>query len=84
MSTLPASIGNWSDVNSFAVQYNNLTGSLPGDIATWSRLNVFDVVGNQLTGTIPNKIGQCTALETVRTLTRKLQCGAIESSMILP
>ena len=84
MSTLPASIGNWSDVEIFSVAKNKLTGSLPGDIATWSRLSYFDVSGNQLTGTLPNGIGQCTALETVCTLTRKLQSVALESRMMLP
>jgi hypothetical protein len=71
VSTLPASIGNWSDVEIFLVEYNNLTGPLPEDIALWSRLKSFDVLGNQLTGTLPSGIGQCTALEKVCTVDQK-------------
>ena len=65
VSTLPASIGNWSDIESFIVEYNNLTGSLPEEIAMWSRLKNFAVRENQITGTLPIGIGQCTALEEV-------------------
>jgi Leucine-rich repeat (LRR) protein len=65
MYTLPATLGNLSDVEMFIVEYNNLTGPLPEEIEKLSRLRSLNVRGNQITGTIPNGIGQCTALEEV-------------------
>ena len=82
MSTLPASIGNWSDIEIFVVEYNHLTGSLPEEIAMWSRLKRLNVRGNQITGTLPNGIGQCTALEEVCAFDHSENCHAKRSKMV--
>jgi hypothetical protein len=71
VSTLPATIGNWSGIQVFGVGGNNLDGSLPKGIEMWSKLSYFRVEGNQLTGTLPSGFGQCTALT---------QVGAIDQS----
>ena len=71
MSTLPATIGNWSDVEGFGVLDNKLDGSLPVEIGMWSRLRLLSLTGNQFTGTLPNSIGQCSALEQVCALSQK-------------
>ena len=82
MSTLPASIGNWSEIETFFVEYNNLTGSLPDEIAMWSRLKRFAVRENQITGTLPNGIGQCTALEEVCAFDHSENCHASHSNVV--
>jgi Leucine-rich repeat (LRR) protein len=52
--SLPASIGNLSDLGGFEAMDNNLTGSLPASMTNFANVANIDLQYNQLSGPIPN------------------------------
>jgi hypothetical protein len=65
--TLPATIGQWSQLLDFDASLNSgLTGTLPAVIGRWSLILDFDVSLNSgLTGTIPDSIAYWTVIDTL-------------------
>ena len=62
-STLPSSIGQWSNLRSFNVRFCDLSGSLPSEMGAWTNLELLDVSLNRFTGTIPESIANWKAIE---------------------
>lgn len=62
-STLPSSIGQWSNLRSFNVRFCSLSGSLPSEMGAWTNLELLDVSLNRFTGTIPESIADWKAIE---------------------
>jgi Leucine-rich repeat (LRR) protein len=52
--TLPASIGDWSNLTYFAVQNNAFTGTIPSSVERWSNLQIAYYDGNDFTGSVPS------------------------------
>ena len=63
--TLPASIGNLSNLKSLKLFFNQLEGSLPSDIGNLTQLQILDVNSNNLIGEIPSSIGNLSQLNTL-------------------
>jgi Leucine-rich repeat (LRR) protein len=62
--TIPASIGNLTQVFSINLSSNHLTGQLPSS-GNFAQLAEIDVSNNTLSGSIPAVFGQLTDLETL-------------------
>jgi hypothetical protein len=65
VSTLPESIGRWTDATYVAVQINNLTGTLPSSIGSWNIIREFSLNDNSFTGTLPLSMSRWSAIEEV-------------------
>ena len=55
--SIPAEIGNLTNLEGFALDHNSLTGSIPTTIGYLTNLNYLDLSFNSLTGSIPTEIG---------------------------
>lgn len=62
IDSLPAEIGQLTDLEALYLENNNLTGSLPAEIGKMKELKKLDVSGNSMTG-IPAEVGQLQKLE---------------------
>ena len=65
MDTVPASIGNLTNLTFLSLSVNSITGNIPASIGNLANLSYLDVSQNQLTGKIPATIGQLSSIETL-------------------
>ena len=63
-SSLPTSIGQWSNLRLFNVRFCSLSGSLPTEMGAWTNLELLDVSLNSFTGTVPETIGNWKVIES--------------------
>lgn len=61
--TIPDSIGNLTDVETFAAPSNSLTGTLPATLGNMKNLSSLYMDFNKLTGSIPDTFGAFSKLE---------------------
>ena len=61
--TIPAEIGNLTNLDTLIFQGNQLTGSIPVEIGSLSDLRMLVLWNNQLSGNIPPELGNLTNLE---------------------
>jgi hypothetical protein len=62
IGTIPAEIGNLSQLRSLYLIGNQLTGEIPVSLVGLSSLQVLSIHRNQLTGSIPSSLGGLTSL----------------------
>ncbi len=62
VGTIPADIGDLSNLQTLYLNKNELTGSIPSELTNLSELVNLDLSGNELTGTIPAGIGSMSNL----------------------
>ncbi len=78
--TIPASIGNLTQLTQIKLGNNKLTGGIPATIGNLIELTSLIIVNNNLTGTIPSEIGNCSKLITLFLSTNKIS-GSIPASI---
>ncbi len=61
--TIPAAIGDLTNLETFQLQLNDLSGSIPVELGGLTNLKTLDLLGNRLSGSIPAALGQLTNLE---------------------
>ena len=61
--TLPAELGNLTNLEFLELANNNLTGPLPAILGNLTKLEYLDLYGNSLTGPIPAELGNLTKLQ---------------------
>ena len=61
--TIPAEIGNLTNLKVLRLQDNNLSGPIPAEIGNLTNLEQLQLQDNSLSGTIPPEIGNLTNLE---------------------
>lgn len=64
IESLPSQIGKFTNLVSFDVSHNNLTGALPSEIGNMTKLENLNASYNRMTG-IPAEIGKLTNLKTL-------------------
>ena len=63
--TLPAIIGSsWTQMVTFSVNENMLSGTIPSSVGIWSKARIFWIADNLINGTLPDTIGEWKALES--------------------
>ena len=60
--SLPASLGNLSNLTTLRLEYNHLSGNIPTDLGKLTNLTHLYLAGNQLSGSIPTQLGSLTNL----------------------
>ena len=60
--TLPAELGNLTNLQILRVHWNSLSGALPAELGNLANLQILDLWDNQLTGAIPAELGNLTSL----------------------
>ena len=60
--TIPAELGNLTDLSYLSLNANDLTGSIPAELGSLTALGTLSLEGNNLTGSIPVELGNLTAL----------------------
>ena len=70
--SIPASIGNLTNLNVLILGGNQLTGEIPLEIVNLTNLTILNLQSNQLTGPIPPEIGHLINLETLSLLGNQL------------
>jgi Leucine-rich repeat (LRR) protein len=78
--TLPASLGNLSQVQTFYLYSNKLSGSIPTSLGNLSQLQNLDLSYNQLTGSIPASLGNLLRLNYLALSSNQLS-GSIPASL---
>ena len=78
--TIPASLGNLSQLESLDLYSNQLTGTIPATLGSLSQLKYLDLGENQLTGTIPASLGNLSQLEYLYLNSNQLT-GTIPASL---
>jgi Leucine-rich repeat (LRR) protein len=61
--SIPAELGNLSNLESLSLDYNQLSGSIPAELGNLSNLSELYLYDNQLTGSIPTELGNLSNLE---------------------
>ena len=61
--TIPAEVGNLTNLEVLRLQGNNLSGTIPAEIGNLTNLRDLQLQDNSLSGTIPAEIGNLTNLE---------------------
>ena len=80
VGTIPAELGNLSELTSLALQDNQLTGGMPSELSTLSKLEHLGLWGNQLSGTLPSWLGSLSNLKEIWLSGNQLT-GEIPSSL---
>lgn len=62
VGTLPAELGNLTNLDALSLQNNQLSGSIPSELGNLTNLTNLILFNNQLNGTIPTSIGNLTSL----------------------
>ena len=55
--TIPAELGDLTELKSIRLGFNDLTGSIPTELGNLTNLTELDLNSNDLTGTIPTELG---------------------------
>ena len=63
--TIPAELGNLSNLTELQLYDNQLTGTIPSELGNLSSLRSLDLGSNQLTGTIPAELGNLSSLSSL-------------------
>ncbi len=78
--SLPAELGNLSELVDLAFYDNQLTGTIPPELGNLSVLNLLNFRNNSLTGLIPPELGQLNGLESL-SLDRNNLYGTVPSEL---
>ncbi|MBP7213126.1 MAG: leucine-rich repeat domain-containing protein, partial [Anaerolineaceae bacterium] len=78
--SIPAALGNLSNLELLTLGFNQLTGSIPSSLGNLSNLEILNLQSNQLTGSIPANLGSLTNLDTLYLYNNQLT-GSIPSSL---
>ncbi len=65
IGSIPADLGNLSQLTFLQLQGNKLTGSIPPELGNLHFLKVLQLAANQLTGNIPAELGNLSNLESL-------------------
>uniref|UniRef100_A0A804Q5S6 non-specific serine/threonine protein kinase n=1 Tax=Zea mays TaxID=4577 RepID=A0A804Q5S6_MAIZE len=79
--SLPASMGNFSWLQTLLLGGNQLGGQIPRQVGRLKRLLKLDLSGNKLTGAVPGEVGECTSL-TYLDLSGNRLSGAIPVRLV--
>ena len=63
--SIPAALGNLSNLETLWLQNNELTGSIPAELGSLTNLEILQLNGNELSGSIPAALGSLSSLETL-------------------
>ena len=80
IGTIPASLGNLTELRELRLEGNNLTGSIPASLGKLTNLTWLVLSDNELTSSIPSSLGNLTNLEALW-LARNQLTGPIPSSL---
>ncbi len=75
--TIPAELGNLSELTEVYLRTNKLTGTIPAELGNLSKLMALDLEDNELTGTIPTELGNLSNLEEQLDLNSNKLTGTI-------
>lgn len=78
--SIPAELGNLSDLQYLWLNYNQLSGSIPAQLGNLSNLQELDLYHNQLSGSIPAALGNLSNLQILRLDSNQLS-GSIPSAL---
>jgi len=78
--SIPAELGNLSNLSGLNLSNNQLTGSIPSELGNLSNLKELLISGNQLTGSIPSELGNLSNLERLDLDNNQLS-GSIPSQL---
>lgn len=78
--TLPASLGQLSELRVLELSFNKISGALPKELGTLQHLEVLALNGNYITGSIPSSFGQLKNLKQLHLSSNQLY-GTIPSSL---
>ena len=78
--TLPAQLGQLSELTQLYLNDNRLTGTIPAELGSLSKLEALTLHDNRLTGTIPAELGSLPILERMTLSTNRLT-GAIPGEL---
>ena len=78
--SIPASIGNLTNLETLGLSGNQLSGSIPASIGNLTNLETLGLSGNQLSGSIPASIGNLSKLGVLSLSTNQLS-GSIPESI---
>ncbi|OWM71384.1 hypothetical protein CDL15_Pgr005571 [Punica granatum] len=79
--TLPASVGDLSELQALSLPCNFFTGEIPGSIERLQSLQVLELQGNNFSGEIPNQISHIHTLRLLN-LSGNLFSGSIPNELI--
>ncbi|MFC1661569.1 putative Ig domain-containing protein, partial [Gemmatimonadota bacterium] len=72
VGTIPAALGNLSNLQGLHLPKNQLSGSIPSELGNLSNLQVMRLFNNQLTGSIPASIGTLSNVTWLRLYNNQL------------
>ena len=68
VGTIPAELGELTELRQLNVRFNNLNGSIPKELGQLVELQYLQIDGNELTGPIPPELGNLSKLEILELL----------------